>query len=347
LGIAAVEDKIVQQAVVTILNQIYEVDFKGFSYGFRPGRSPHQALDALTVGIQRKRVNWVLDADIRGFFDNLSHAWTMKFIEHRVADRRILHLIQKWLKAGVSEDGQWSETKLGTPQGAVASPLLANVYLHYLFDLWADIWRKKVAKGDVVVVRYADDLVVGFQHRTDAERFLKEFRERLAKFGLELHPDKTRLIEFGRFAARNRKQRGEGKPETFTFLGFTHFCGQRISDKAFIVWRITAKKRMVAKLKAIKAELQRRKHHRTTVVGAWLRKVVLGYYQYHAVPGNSTQLRIFQRRVCWLWRSVLVRRSQRAQVRWARLSPVFNRWIPQPRILHPYPDARFAASHPR
>src|SRR3989442_383630 len=225
LGIAALEDKIVQQAVVTILNQIYEVDFKGFSYGFRPGRSPHQALDALTVGIQRKRVNWVLDADIRGFFDNLSHEWMMKFIEHRVADRRILRLIQKWMKAGVSEDGQWSEAKLGTPQGAVVSPLIANVYLHYVFDLWADIWRKKVAKGDVIVLRYADDLVVGFQHRTEAERFLKEFRERLAKFGLELHPDKTRLIEFGRFAARDRKQRGEGKPETFTFLGFTHSVG--------------------------------------------------------------------------------------------------------------------------
>jgi RNA-directed DNA polymerase len=347
LGIAALEDKIVQQAVVTILNQIYEVDFKGFSYGFRSGRSPHQALDALTAGIQWKRVNWVLDADIRGFFDTMSHEWTMKFIEHRVADRRILRLIQKWLRAGVSEDGQWSETTVGTPQGAVASPLLANVYLHYVFDLWVEVWRKKMAKGDVIVVRYADDLVLGFQHRTDAERFLREFRDRLAKFGLELHADKTRLIEFGRFAARNRKQRGEKKPETFTFLGFTHFCGQRISDKAFIVWRITAKKRMVAKLKAIKAELQRRKHHRTTAVGVWLRKVVLGYYQYHAVPGNSTQLRIFQRRVCWLWRSVLVRRSQRAQVRWDRLSPVFNRWIPQPRILHPYPDARFAATHPQ
>jgi RNA-directed DNA polymerase len=227
LGVAALEDKIVQQAAVTILNQIYEVDFKGFSYGFRPGRSPHQALDALTVGIQRKRVNWVLDADIRGFFDNLSHEWTMKFIKHRVADLRMLRLIQKWLKAGVSEHGQWSETKLGTPQGAVASPLIANVYLHYLFDLWADVWRRKVARGDVIVVRYADDLVVGFQHRAEAERFLKEFRERLAKFGLELHPDKTRLIEFGRFAARDRKARGEGKPETFTFLGFTHYCGQR------------------------------------------------------------------------------------------------------------------------
>ena len=346
LGIAALEDKIVQQVVVTILNQIYEGDFKGFSYGFRPGRGPHQALDALTVGIQRKRVNWVLDADIRGFFDNMSHEWTMKFIEHRVADRRMLRLLQKWLKAGVSEDGQWSETKVGTPQGAVVSPLLANVYLHYVFDLWVEAWRKKVACGDVIVVRYADDLVAGFQHRTDAERFLREFRDRLAKFGLELHPDKTRLIEFGRFAARNRKQRGEGKPETFTFLGFTHFCGQRISNGAFIVWRITAKKRMVAKLKAIKAELQRQKHHRTAEVGAWLRKVVLGYYQYHAVPGNTTQLRIFQRRVSWLWRSVLIRRSQRAQVRWARLTPLLQRWIPQPHVLHPYPDARFYAAHP-
>src|ERR1022692_1305540 len=346
LGIAAVEDKIVQQAVVTILNQIYEVDFKGFSYGFRPGRSPHQALDALTVGIQRKKVNWILDADVLGFFDNLSHEWALKFIEHRVADRRILRLIRKWLKAGVSEDGQWSETNKGTPQGAVASPLIAHVYLHYLFDLWADVWRRKVAKGDVVVVRYADDLVAGFQHRTEAERFLKEFRERLAKFGLELHPDKTRLIEFGRFAARNRKQRGEGKPETFTFLGFTHYCGQRHKSGTFTVWRITAKKRMVAKLKAIKVELQRRMHDRMADVGAWLRKVVLGYYQYHAVPGNTTQLRIFKLRVCRLWQSVLVRRSQRAQMRWERFTPVLNRWIPPPRVLHPYPDARFYATHP-
>src|SRR5450759_1212928 len=254
LGVAAMEDKIVQHAVVTILHQIYEVDFKGFSYGFRPGRSPHQALDALTAGIQWKRVNWVLDADIRGFFDNMSHEWIMKFIAHRVADRRILRLIQKWLKAGVSEDGQWSETKVGTPQGAVVSPLLANVYLHYVFDLWIEAWRKKVATGDVLVVRYADDLVVGFENRMEAERFLQEFRERLAQFGLELHADKTRLIEFGRFAARDRKYRGEGKPETFTFLGFTHFCGQLNSNGAYIVWRITVKKRMVAKLKALKAE---------------------------------------------------------------------------------------------
>jgi RNA-directed DNA polymerase len=303
LGIAALEDKIVQQAVVTVLNQIYEADFKGFSYGFRPGRGPHQALDALTVGIQRKRVNWVLDADIRGFFDNMSHDWTMKFIEHRVADRRILRLIQKWLKAGVSEDGQWSETNVGTPQGAVVSPLLANVYLHYVFDLWVEAWRKKVARGDVIVVRYADDLVAGFQNRADAERFLSEFRDRLVRFGLELHADKTRLIEFGRFAVRNRKQRGAGKPETFTFLGFTHFCGNLTSSGAFNVWRITAKKRMVAKLNVIKSELQPRKHHRTSEVGAWLRKVVQGYYQYHAVPGNTGQLRVFGRRLCRLWRS--------------------------------------------
>src|SRR6266540_2383165 len=318
LGIAALEDKIVQQAVVTILNQIYEVDFKGFSYGFRPGRSPHQALDALTVGIQTKRVNWILDADVRNFFDRMSHEWTIKFVEHRVADRRILRLIQKWMKAGVLEEGQWSETKVGTPQGSVASPLLANIYLHYVFDLWVEAWRRRVAKGDVVVVRYADDLVVGFENRAEAERFLEEFRERLAKFGLELHADKTRLIEFGRYAARDRKQRGEGKPETFTFLGFTHYCGKRRSNGSFIVWRETAKKRMVAKLHAIKAELRRRKHEPSALVGEWLKKVTLGYYQYHAVPGNLDRLRVFMHRLRRLWRAILVRRSQRGQVSWQR-----------------------------
>ena len=346
LGIAALEDKIVQQAVVTILNQIYEVDFKGFSYGFRPGRDPHQALDALYVGLNRKRVNWVLDADIRGFFYNMSHEWTMKFIEHRVADRRILRLIQKWLKAGVSEDGQWSETNVGTPQGAVVSPLLANVYLHHVFDLWVEAWRKKLATGDVIVVRYADDVVLGFQYRTDAERFLRDFQERLVKFGLELHPDKTRLMEFGRFAFRDRQRRGEGKPETFVFLGFTHYCGHLRSSGAFTAWRITAPKRMAAKLKALKVELQRRKHHRSSEVGEWLRQVVNGYYQYHAVPGNSSQLYAFRRRVCRLWRSTLVRRSQRARLRWERLAPVLDRWIPLPRILHPHPNDRFYATHP-
>src|ERR1035441_10260729 len=311
LGIAALEDKIVQQAVVTILNQVYEVDFKGFSYGFRPGRSPHQALDALTVGIQRKKVNWVLDADIRGFFDNMSHEWMVKFIEHRVADRRILRLIRKWLKAGVSEDGQWSETEKGTPQGAVVSPLIANVYLHYVFDLWADVWRRKAAKGDVIIVRYADDLALGFQLRADAMRFLEEFKERLAKFGLELHPEQTRAIQLRRYAARDRQRRGVGKPETFTFLGFTHYCGKRRKDGAFTVWRVTAKKRMVAKLRAIKAELVRRRHESKASVGERLQKVVLGYYRYHAVPGNLPQLEIFRYRLCRLWRMGLIHRSQR------------------------------------
>src|SRR5215469_12073552 len=346
LGIAALEDKIVQQAVVTILNQIYEVDFKGFSYGFRPGRSPHQALDALSVGITRKKVNWMLDADIRGFFDNLSHEWAVKFIEHRVADRRIIRLIQKWLKAGVSEDGQWSETSKGTPQGAVVSPLIANVYLHYCFDLWADVWRGKVAKGDVIIVRYADDLALGFQHRADAVRFLEDLKERFAKFGLELHQEKTRLIEFGRYAAKDRQQRGVGKPETFNFLGFTHYCGRRHKTDTFTVGRITAKTRMASKLKAIKVELHRRMHARPSEVGAWLRKVVNGYYQYHAVPGNIPQLRTFRGRVNRLWRSALARRSQRARRKWEQLAPVFERWIPYPRILHPYPEARFYATHP-
>jgi RNA-directed DNA polymerase len=346
LGIAALEDKIVQQAVVSILNQIYETDFQGFSYGFRPGRNPHQALDALSVGIHSKRIRWVLDADIRGFFDNMSHEWTMKFVEHRVADRRILRLIQKWLKAGVSEDGQWSETKVGTPQGAVVSPLLANVYLHYVFDLWVEAWRKKVANGKVIVVRYADDLVMGFENRADAERFLAAFRERLAQFGLELNAEKTRLIEFGRFAARDRKQRGEEKPETFTFLGFTHFCGKR-QNGAFIVWRVTAKSRMVAKLRAIKMELRRRMHEPVASVGEWLKRVVLGYYQYFAVPGNSARLHVFAQRLRRLWRLILCRRSQRSRVRWDRITPIFQQWIPAPRVLHPYPLERFVATHPR
>jgi RNA-directed DNA polymerase len=346
LGIAALEDKIVQQAVVTILNEIYEVDFRGFSYGFRPGRSPHQALDALSVGLHRKRVNWVLDADIRGFFDQMSHEWTMQFVQHRVADHRILGLIQKWLKAGVSEDGQWSETKVGTPQGAVVSPLLANVYLHYVFDLWVEAWRKKVAQGDVIVVRYADDLVVGFESRAEAERFLEEFRERLAKFGLELHAEKTRLIEFGRFAARNREQRGEGKPETFTFLGFTHYCGERRKDGAFIVWRETANKRLVAKLLAIKTELKRRRHEPIVSVGAWLQKVTSGYYQYHAVPGNLHRLQLFRWRLRWIWWRALSRRSQRSSVSMDRLNRLITRWIPVARVLHPYPMQRFDASHP-
>ena len=346
IGIAALEDKIVQQAVVTILNQIYEVDFRGFSYGFRPGRGPHQALDALSVGIQRRRVNWILDADIRSFFDRMSHEWTMQFVQHRVADERVLRLIRKWLKAGVSEDGEWSETKVGTPQGAVVSPLLANIYLHYVFDLWVEAWRKKVAKGDVIAVRYADDLVVGFERRDEAERFLREVGGRLAKFGLELHPEKTRLIEFGRFAWANRQARGEGKPESFTFLGFTHSCGTN-QRGYFTIWRRTARQRLEAKLQQVKQTLRVRMHDRVPRVGEWLGRVLRGFYQYHAVPGNWASLNRFRERVSRYWRHVLQRRSQKDRLTASRFSRLCNRWLPRPRLVHPYPSVRFDATHPR
>jgi group II intron reverse transcriptase/maturase len=346
IGIAALEDKIVQQAVVTILNQIYEVDFRGFSYGFRPGRSPHQALDALSVGIYRKKVRWIVDADIRGFFDRMSHEWTMKFVEHRVADPRILRLIRKWLKAGVSEDGEWSETKVGTPQGAVISPLLANVYLHYVFDLWVDAWRSKIANGDMIVVRYADDLVVGFQNRMDAEQFLKQFQERLAKFELELHPEKTRLIEFGRYAQVNRAARGEGEPESFTFLGFTHTCGTT-RDGKFAIWRYTARKRLEAKLQQVKQQLQTRMHEPVPRLGEWLGRVLNGFYQYHAVPGNYASLNRFRERISRYWRHALERRSQKGRLSAERLTRLCERWLPRPRLVHPYPEQRFDATHPR
>ena len=347
LGIAALEDKVVQQAVGTVLSQIYEEDFLGFSYGFRPGRGQHQALDALWVGIMRKKVNWILDADIRSFFDHLSHEWLVKFIEHRVADRRILRLIQKWLRAGVSEEGKWSKTEVGTPQGAVASPLLANVYLHYVFDLWVKHWRKHQATGNVMVVRYADDIVAGFEHRADAERFLQEWKDRLQKFGLELHPDKTRLIEFGREAAENRKQRGEGKPEVFDFLGFTHLCGTTRKTGRFIVKRKTIRKRLSAKLGELKEELRRRWHQPVVDVGKWLRSVVQGYFNYHAVPGNMDSLNTFRAQVIWRWYRALRRRSQRDQMSWARFWPLVDRWIPSAKILHPHPNVRFDAIHPR
>jgi RNA-directed DNA polymerase len=346
LGVAALEDKVVQQAVVTILNQIYEQDFRGFSYGFRPGRSQHQALDALSVGISRKKVNWVLDCDIKGFFDNLSHEWLLKLVQHRVADRRILRLIQKWLKAGVMEEGEWKDTKMGTPQGSVISPLLANIYLHYVFDLWVDVWRKKCALGDVIVIRYADDNVLGFQHRAEADRFLEHFRERLAKFGLELHPDKTRRIEFGQFAERNRKRRGEGKPETFDFLGFTHMSGKK-RDGNFVVKRKTISKRMRAKLEEIKQQLLNRTHDPIEQTGKWLQSVVQGYFNYHAVPGNLDCLHVFRFRVTLLWRQALIRRSQRHRLNWVRMRQLIERWLPEPHILHPYPSVRFDATHPR
>jgi RNA-directed DNA polymerase len=311
LGDAALEDKIVQQAVATILNQIYENDFLGFSYGFRPGRSRHQALDALAAGILRRQVNWVLDLDIRGFYDNMGHEWTVKFVEHRVADPRVLRLIQKWLKAGISEEGEWLESKVGTPQGAVISPWLANIYLHYAFDLWVEAWRKKVACGDVIVVRYSDDAVLGFERREDAERFLRELRERLARFGLELHPEKTRLIEFGRYAEERRRRRGAGKPETFDFLGFTHMCGRARKTGYFVLRRQTINKRMRAKLAALKAELRVRMHDPMRQTGAWLQTVVRGYLQYHAIPGNTPRLNTFRERLRRLWRHHIRRRGQK------------------------------------
>jgi group II intron reverse transcriptase/maturase len=347
LGIAALEDKIVQQAVKTVLEQIYEEDFLGFSYGFRPGRSCHNALDALWVGIAHRKVNWVLDADIRGFFDNIDHEWLLRFLEHRIADRRILRLIRKWLKAGVSEDGQWSQTTLGTPQGSVISPLLANVFLHYVFDLWANQWRNRYARGSMIMVRYADDFVVGFQDRGDAERFLRELRRRFERFGLQLHSDKTRLIEFGRYAAERRAERGLGKPETFDFLGFTHYCGTR-RDGTFTIKRKSIAKRIRAKLQEIKTQLKLRMHAAVIEVGGWLRSVVRGWFNYHAIPGNSNCLNQFRTQVQRLWLRTLRSRSQKGRCwTWERMRRLIHRWLPTARILHPYPEQRFAVNYPR
>jgi group II intron reverse transcriptase/maturase len=342
LGIASLEDKIVQRAVVEVLNAVYEQDFRNFSHGFRPGRGPHHALDALTVGVSSKRVNWVLDADIRDFFTSLDHGWLGKFLEHRIADKRVLRLISKWLAAGVIEDGEWSQTVEGSPQGASVSPLLANVYLHYVFDLWADWWRKTRAQGDVVIVRFADDFIVGFEHEQDARRFLDELRERFAQFGLALHPDKTRLIEFGRRAARDRRSRGLGKPETFDFLGFTHI-GVRSKKGHFWVKRITVAKRMRAKLSAVKVELKRRRHEPIPVVGQWLRRVLQGHMNYYAVPGNTEAVREFRTQITRHWFKALRRRSQRTRVNWVRMNKIATRWLPRVSIKHPFPSARLAA----
>jgi group II intron reverse transcriptase/maturase len=342
LGIATVEDKILQRAVVEVLNAIYEEDFLGFSYGFRPGRSPHYALDALAAGITTKKVNWVLDADISDFFTKLDHAWLQKFLEHRIADRRVLRLIQKWVNAGVIEDENWTETLEGAPQGASASPLLANVYLHYVFDRWARQWRRQHARGDMVVTRFADDFVVGFEHLGDAKQFERDLRSRFAKFNLELHPEKTRLIEFGRFAAQNRAERGLGKPETFDFLGFTHFCG-KTKDGRFWLRRITIAKRMRAKLRALKEELLRRRHLPIPVQGRWLASVVRGHLAYYAVPGNIDALSAFRDEARRLWREALRRRSQRSRLTWERMGRLSTRWLPPARIVHQHPVARFAA----
>jgi RNA-directed DNA polymerase len=361
LGIAALEDKIVQRALVEVLNAIWEGDFLGFSYGFRPGRGQHDALDALAVGIGQRKVNWILDADIAGFFDAVNHDWLIKFIEHRIGDRRVVRLIRKWLKAGVMEDGQVTPGEVGTPQGAVVSPLLANIYLHYVFDLWADQWRKRHAHGDVIMVRYADDIVAGFEHQADAERFLEDMRTRLAEFALTLQradrlslhrsasrldPGKTRLIEFGRHAAKNRRARGLGKPETFDFLGFTHISGHSRRGE-FQLKRKSRSDRMRAKLQVVKEQLRRRMHETTDEQGAWLRRVVMGFNAYHAVPTNSVALWDFRFNVTNIWRRTLNWRGQKGTVTWQRMTVLQNRWLPKPRVTHPWPDKRFAVKHPR
>ena len=343
LGIPALEDKIVESVTAQILSVIWEEEFLGFSYGFRPKRSPHNALDALTVGIERKRVSWVLDADIRAYFDTISHEWLVKFIEHRIGDRRILDLIQKWLRAGVLEEGSWTPSEEGTPQGNLISPVLANIYLHYAFDQWAHQWRKRNARGDMIIVRFADDFVVCFEHRAEAERFKEELTERLKKFNLGLQGEKTRLIEFGRYATVARERRGEGKPETFNYLGFTHICGKNRKGK-FCVLRQTMKKRMRTKLKALNIEMKRRRHKPIPEQGKWLRSVLLGHYRYYGVPRNGPAMEAFRKEVIRLWKCALGRRSQRGRITWERLDRLTHRWLPYPRIYQPYPAQRLCVT---
>ena len=346
LAIAALEDKIVQRATAAVLNAIYEEDFLGFSYGFRPGRGAHDAMDALVVGIESRKVNFILDADIRSFFDTVDQEWLIRFVEHRVGDQRIVRLIRKWLRAGVLEDGVVNVSDRGTGQGAVISPLLANIYLHYGLDLWAERWRQREATGDMIIVRYADDFIIGFEHEGDARRFLEAMRERLGKFALSLNDEKTRLIEFGRFAAQNRKRRRLGKPETFNFLGFTFICGKSRRGK-FLIKRKTRADRMRAKLQAIKQELRRRMHQPIAKQGKWLGQVVSGYFNYFAVPTNSPAMATFRTRIVELWRRALRRRSQRGATTWPQITQLARDWLPQPRILHPWPSLRFAVTHPR
>jgi len=339
LGVTALEDKIVQRATVAVLNTVYEADFKGFSYGFRPKHSQHQALDSLYIGLNTKKVNYVFDADIKDFFNKINREWLVTMIEHRIADKRVVHLIQKWLNAGILEEGKIIFNEQGTPQGGAASPLLANVFLHYVYDLWVQQWGKMKARGEIIVVRFADDTVVGFQYESDAKQFQKELKERLLKFGLELHPEKTRLIEFGRFAEENRIRRGEGKPETFTFLGFTHICGRTRGGK-FTIHRRTIKKRMHAKVKEIKDELKRRMHDSIQEVGKWLKAVITGHFRYYGVPGNREALDDFRYLISQRWMQSLRRRGQKGLMRWDKMTKIINRWLPLPQIYHKYPSQR-------
>ena len=346
LGIAALEDKILQRATVDVLNAVYENDFLGFSYGFRPGRSQHDALDALATGIRHTPVNFVLDLDVQRFFDSVNHEWMMRFVGHRIGDKRVLRLIEQWLKAGAVEDELWVATEEGTPQGGSASPLLANIYLHYCFDLWAERWRRREARGNVTIVRYVDDVVVGFQYQSDARHFQTALRERLEKFALTLHPGKTRLIEFGRFATQHRALRGLGKPETFNFLGFTHICG-RTREGKFLLRRKTRRDRLRSKLKSLKEELMRRRHHSIPEQGKWLGQVVRGYFAYHAVPTNRASLQGFLHAVKRHWLRALKRRGQRDRTTWDKIARLARAYLPTPRAQHPWPDARFRVKHSR
>jgi group II intron reverse transcriptase/maturase len=348
IGIAALEDKIVQQGAVWVLNQIYEKDFHGFSYGFRPERSPHNALDAIWVGITQRKINWVLDADIKRFFDTINHAWLMEFLERRIADPRMLRLIRKWLRAGVSEDGEWSRTEVGTPQGSVISPLLSNIYLHYVLDQWVTEWRKNKAIGEVIIVRYADDFVMGFQYRHEAERFLEEMKERFDPYGLEIHREKTRLIEFGRFAEANRAERGEGKPETFDFLGFTHICSRTQKGNRFTIRRKTIAKRLRTKLKEAREAIIRRRHEPVPALGKWLRSVIQGHLNYFAVPGNRKAVDRFRTEINRAWLFALRRRSQKSRnLTWDRIKRLIKTWIPTAKTQHPYPNQRLCVNYPR
>lgn len=341
IAIAILEDKVVQQAIVMVLNQIYEEDFVGFSYGFRPGRGQHHALDALWMGITHRKINWVLDADIRSFFDSVDHDKLMELLQRRVTDKRVLRLVRKWLKVGVVEKGQWSASQVGTPQGSVVSPLLSNIYLHYVLDKWVAEWRKTRAAGDVIVVRYADDFITGFQHRSEAEQFLQDLRERLAEHGLELHQDKTRLIEFGRFAAANRAQRGEGKPETFDFLGFTHICAKTRKGNRFTIRRKTSAKRLTKKMQNVADDLMAKRHNPVIEQAKWLRTVVAGHINYYAVPGNKKSVDAYRTQAIRAWLHALRRRSQLARrLGWEKFGPMVEKWIPRARIKHPYPYQR-------
>ena len=348
IGIAALEDKIVQQGVVWVLNQIYEKDFYGFSYGFRPERSPHNALDAIWVGITQRKVNWVLEADIKSFYDTINHTWLMEFLECRIADPRMLRLIRKWLRAGVSEDGEWSRTEVGTPQGSVISPLLSNIYLHYVLDQWVAEWRKNKAIGELIIVRYADDFVMGFQYRREAERFLGEMKERFDQYGLEIHREKTRLIEFGRFAEANRAERGEGKPETFDFLGFTHICSRTQKGNRFTIRRKTIAKRLRTKLKEVREAIIRRRHEPVPALGKWLRSVIQGHLNYFAVPGNRKAVDRFRTESNRAWLFALRRRSQKSRnLTWDRIKRLIKTWIPTAKTQHPYPNQRLCVNYPR